>query len=181
MTRYGSNPKAGHRDLAQLRGSSPWISAGAERTGHPLDIPRRRERATATQLGAPLTGSGPFQCNNPSNRPAAAFSGRTVVHTGGDTLSCRLLAIAGEPPMLNPTKQLGGNMMVGAKPYGQLRYRNVNGKRMVYVDEGQGDAIVFQHGNPVSSAKSSPMCCPDRVARSPTAVSGSRPLVTRSR
>ena len=41
--------------------------------------------------------------------------------------------------------------MVGAKPYGQLHYRNVNGKRMAYVDEGQGDAIVFAHGNPTSS------------------------------
>ena len=41
--------------------------------------------------------------------------------------------------------------MVGAKPYGQLQYRNVNGKRMAYVDEGQGDAIVFAHGNPTSS------------------------------
>ena len=36
--------------------------------------------------------------------------------------------------------------MVGAKPYGQRKYRNVNGNRMAYVDEGQGDAIVFQHG-----------------------------------
>jgi haloalkane dehalogenase len=36
--------------------------------------------------------------------------------------------------------------MVGAKPYGQLRYRNVNGKQMAYVDEGQGDTIVFAHG-----------------------------------
>ncbi len=25
--------------------------------------------------------------------------------------------------------------MVGAKPYGQLRYRNVNGKRMAYVED----------------------------------------------
>jgi haloalkane dehalogenase len=41
--------------------------------------------------------------------------------------------------------------MVGAKPYGQLQYGNVNGKRMAYVDEGQGDAIVFAHGNPTSS------------------------------
>ena len=41
--------------------------------------------------------------------------------------------------------------MVGAKPYGHLRYRNVNGKQMAYVDEGQGDAIVFAHGNPTSS------------------------------
>jgi haloalkane dehalogenase len=41
--------------------------------------------------------------------------------------------------------------MNGAKPYGQLRYREVNGDRMAYVDEGQGDAIVFAHGNPTSS------------------------------
>ena len=41
--------------------------------------------------------------------------------------------------------------MVGAKPYGQLHYREVNGSRMAYVDEGEGDAIVFAHGNPTSS------------------------------
>jgi haloalkane dehalogenase len=39
----------------------------------------------------------------------------------------------------------------GAKPYGQLQYKRINGKRMAYIDEGQGDAIVFQHGNPTSS------------------------------
>jgi haloalkane dehalogenase len=39
----------------------------------------------------------------------------------------------------------------GAKPYGQLQYKQINGKRMAYIDEGQGDAIVFQHGNPTSS------------------------------
>ena len=41
--------------------------------------------------------------------------------------------------------------MPGSKPYGQLQYKEVNGKRMAYIDEGQGDAIVFQHGNPTSS------------------------------
>ena len=41
--------------------------------------------------------------------------------------------------------------MVGAKPHGQLHYREVNGNRMAYVDEGDGDAIVFAHGNPTSS------------------------------
>jgi haloalkane dehalogenase len=41
--------------------------------------------------------------------------------------------------------------MAGTKPYGQLQYREINDKRMAYVDEGQGDAIVFQHGNPTSS------------------------------
>ena len=41
--------------------------------------------------------------------------------------------------------------MPGAKPYGQLQNKQINGKRMAYIDEGQGDAIVFQHGNPTSS------------------------------
>jgi haloalkane dehalogenase len=41
--------------------------------------------------------------------------------------------------------------MPGAKPYGQLQYKEINGKRMAYVDEGEGPAIVFQHGNPTSS------------------------------
>jgi len=41
--------------------------------------------------------------------------------------------------------------MFGVKPYGQLQYRDVNGKRMAYIDEGEGDSIVFQHGNPTSS------------------------------
>ena len=41
--------------------------------------------------------------------------------------------------------------MAGAEPYRQLQYKEIAGKRMAYVDEGQGDAIVFQHGNPTSS------------------------------
>ncbi len=40
--------------------------------------------------------------------------------------------------------------MAGAEPYGQLQYKEIAGKRMAYV-KGQGDAIVFQHGNPTSS------------------------------
>ena len=41
--------------------------------------------------------------------------------------------------------------MAGAKPYAELRFRDVKGYRMAYIDEGEGDAIVFQHGNPTSS------------------------------
>jgi haloalkane dehalogenase len=41
--------------------------------------------------------------------------------------------------------------MPGAKPYGQLQYKQINGRRMAYNDEGQGDPIVYQHGNPTSS------------------------------
>src|SRR5271166_3188890 len=41
--------------------------------------------------------------------------------------------------------------MIGSKPYAKLKIREVNGARMAYVDEGDGDAIVFQHGQPASS------------------------------
>ena len=41
--------------------------------------------------------------------------------------------------------------MAGAEPYGELKYQEVAGRRMAYVDEGEGDAIVFAHGNPTSS------------------------------
>lgn len=41
--------------------------------------------------------------------------------------------------------------MTNATPYGQLKYTEVLGRRMAYIDEGVGDAIVFQHGNPTSS------------------------------
>ncbi|WP_059020094.1 haloalkane dehalogenase [Mycobacterium sp. M26] len=41
--------------------------------------------------------------------------------------------------------------MTNAKPYGHTQYAEVLGRRMAYIDEGAGDAIVFQHGNPTSS------------------------------
>jgi len=42
-------------------------------------------------------------------------------------------------------------MSLSPKPYAEKKYIEVNGKRMAYIDEGEGDAIVFQHGNPTSS------------------------------
>jgi haloalkane dehalogenase len=42
-------------------------------------------------------------------------------------------------------------MPISAKPYAQKKFAAVNGKRMAYVEHGDGDAIVFQHGNPTSS------------------------------
>jgi len=36
-------------------------------------------------------------------------------------------------------------------PYAPKRFAEIKGKRMAYIDEGKGDAIVFQHGNPTSS------------------------------
>jgi haloalkane dehalogenase len=48
--------------------------------------------------------------------------------------------------VINPS-----NTMIGITPYAKLKYREVNGSRMAYIDEGEGDAIVFQHGQPTSS------------------------------
>ncbi len=42
-------------------------------------------------------------------------------------------------------------MPISAKPYAEKKFAEVNGKRMAYIDVGEGDAIVFQHGNPTSS------------------------------
>ena len=42
-------------------------------------------------------------------------------------------------------------MPISAKPFAKKKFAEVNGKRMAYIDEGKGDAIVFQHGNPTSS------------------------------
>jgi haloalkane dehalogenase len=41
--------------------------------------------------------------------------------------------------------------MISAKPFAPKKFAAVNGKRMAYLDEGRGVAVVFQHGNPTSS------------------------------
>src|SRR5271165_2068922 len=50
----------------------------------------------------------------------------------------------------SPT-ELEEKATIGSKPYAELKYREVKGRRMAYIDEGEGDAIVFQHGQPTSS------------------------------
>ena len=42
-------------------------------------------------------------------------------------------------------------MPISAEPFAPKKYVTVNGRRMAFIDEGEGDAIVFQHGNPTSS------------------------------
>jgi len=42
-------------------------------------------------------------------------------------------------------------MPLSAQPFAQKKFATVLGRRMAYIDEGAGDAIVFQHGNPTSS------------------------------
>src|SRR3954447_14071544 len=42
-------------------------------------------------------------------------------------------------------------MPLSPAPYARKKFATVRGRRMAYIDEGAGDAIVFQHGNPTSS------------------------------
>jgi haloalkane dehalogenase len=42
-------------------------------------------------------------------------------------------------------------MPLDAAPFAPKKFLEVNGRRMACIDEGEGDAIVFQHGNPTSS------------------------------
>lgn len=42
-------------------------------------------------------------------------------------------------------------MNLSDKPFAEKKFTTVNGQRMAYIDEGEGDAIVFSHGNPTSS------------------------------
>ena len=40
--------------------------------------------------------------------------------------------------------------MLNDLPFTTKKTIDVNGKKMSYIDEGQGHSIVFQHGNPTS-------------------------------
>jgi haloalkane dehalogenase len=42
-------------------------------------------------------------------------------------------------------------LSISVEKFGKQKFAEVNGKRMAYIDEGAGSAIVFQHGNPTSS------------------------------
>src|SRR5258708_5319080 len=41
--------------------------------------------------------------------------------------------------------------MISDAPFAAKKFLEIGGRRMAYLDEGVGDAIVFQHGNPTSS------------------------------
>jgi pimeloyl-ACP methyl ester carboxylesterase len=36
-------------------------------------------------------------------------------------------------------------------PFAKKKFIEIKGRRMAYIDEGEGAPIVFQHGNPTSS------------------------------
>lgn len=40
---------------------------------------------------------------------------------------------------------------MNTRPYAEKKFADINGVRMAYLDEGEGRAIVFQHGNPTSA------------------------------
>ena len=42
-------------------------------------------------------------------------------------------------------------MPISAAPFAAKKFADIKGRRMAYIDEGAGPAIVFQHGNPTSS------------------------------
>jgi haloalkane dehalogenase len=42
-------------------------------------------------------------------------------------------------------------MSDSSKPFAPKKYFEIKGRRMACIDEGEGAAIVFQHGNPTSS------------------------------
>ena len=42
-------------------------------------------------------------------------------------------------------------MSFSTKPYADKKKITINNKTMSYIDEGEGDVIIFQHGNPTSS------------------------------
>lgn len=42
-------------------------------------------------------------------------------------------------------------MPIDPKPFADKKFIEIKGRRMACIDEGEGDAIVFQHGNPTSS------------------------------
>lgn len=42
-------------------------------------------------------------------------------------------------------------MPLSSQPFAPKKFATVNGRRMAYLDEGAGAAVVFQHGNPTSS------------------------------
>src|SRR6266571_2399795 len=47
--------------------------------------------------------------------------------------------------------QRGKAMTDSAKPFAAKKFLEIKGRRMAYIDEGEGAPIVFAHGNPTSS------------------------------
>jgi haloalkane dehalogenase len=50
-----------------------------------------------------------------------------------------------------PQRSLSMTDQISAEPFAAKKFLKVKGRRMAYIDEGEGAPIVFQHGNPTSS------------------------------
>jgi haloalkane dehalogenase len=53
--------------------------------------------------------------------------------------------------MLEEDPRRRQKLSISTEKFGKQKFAEVNGKRMAFIDEGAGSAIVFQHGNPTSS------------------------------
>ena len=51
-------------------------------------------------------------------------------------------------------------MTESAQPFAAKKFLEINGRRMAYIDEGEGAPIVFAHGNPTSSYRGATSCRP---------------------
>jgi len=73
-----------------------------------------------------------------------------------------LIAWGAMPPRLCRLSVMG--MPVTGGPFAEKKFSEINGRKMAYIDEGEGPPIVFQHGNPTSSylwRKVMPACAGD--------------------
>ena len=51
-------------------------------------------------------------------------------------------------------------MTDSAQPFAAKKFLEIKGRRMAYIDEGEGAPIVFAHGNPTSSYRGATSCRP---------------------
>ena len=121
-------------DVYDLGGRAPdWPLCAARvdraRAGH---REHRRRPPLPRSIRIPLQPS--------SSRLSSSSSGRTARRSA----RCCTRVMTPRPPVEE-------NAIIGTKPYAKLKYREVKGRQMAYIDEGEGDAIVFQHGQPASS------------------------------
>jgi len=64
---------------------------------------------------------------------------------------------------MTPRPPVEENAMIGTKPYAKLKYREVKGRQMAYIDEGEGDAIPNGHW---LELKAAPESWPRRAEKS---------------
>lgn len=76
-----------------------------------------------------------------------SFTRRDTLKTGAAVVGTLALSSLGS---LAARAQEEGGVMIGNMPY-PMKFADVHGARMAYAEHGEGDPIVFLHGNPTSS------------------------------